>query len=101
MAMLCKVYTTMRRIINMKIDVIKQYNDLLKRQQDLNDQMSNLGREKDYKVQKIEKQYQSQIDNLVRDQEALAIVIANIEDYIKKSSGANNLVARNATKKER
>lgn len=85
----------------MKIDVIKQYNDLLKRQQDLNDQMSNLGREKDYKVQKIEKQYQSQIDNLVRDQEALAIVIANIEDYIKKSSGANNLVARNATKKER
>lgn len=85
----------------MKIDVIKQYNDLLKRQQDLNDQMSNLGREKDYKVQKIEKQYQSQIDNLVRDQEALAIVTANIEDYIKKSSGANNLVARNATKKER
>lgn len=87
--------------IIMKIDVIKQYNDLLKRQQDLNDQMSNLGREKDYKVQKIEKQYQSQIDNLVRDQEALAIVIANIEDYIKKSSGANNLVARNAVKKER
>lgn len=85
----------------MKIDVIKQYNDLLKRQQDLNDQMSNLGREKDYKVQKIEKQYQSQIDNLVRDQEALAIVITNIEDYIKKSSGANNLVARNAVKKER
>lgn len=85
----------------MKIDVIKQYNDLLKRQQDLNDQMSNLGREKDYKVQKIEKHYQSQIDNLVRDQEALAIVIANIEEYIKKTSGANNLVARNAVKKER
>jgi phage host-nuclease inhibitor protein Gam len=85
----------------MKIDVIEQYNDLLKRQQDLNDQMSNLGREKDYKVQKIEKHYQSQIDNLVRDQEALAIVIANIEDYIKKTSGATTLVARNATKKER
>lgn len=85
----------------MKIDVIKQYNDLLKRQQDLNDQMSNLGREKDYKVQKIEKQYQSQIDNLVRDQEALAITISNIEEYIKKAGGANNLVARNATKKER
>ena len=83
----------------MKIDVIKQYNDLLKRQQDLNDQMSNLGREKDYKVQKIEKQYQSQIDNLVRDQEALAITISNIEEYIKKTSGANTLVARNAVKK--
>ena len=91
----------MRRIINMKIDVIEEYNDLLKKQQYLNDQMSNLGREKDYKVQKIEKHYQSQIDNLVRDQEALAIVIANIEEYIKKTSGANNLVARNATKKER
>lgn len=87
--------------IIMKIDVIEEYNDLLKKQQYLNDQMSNLGREKDYKVQKIEKHYQSQIDNLVRDQEALAIVIANIEEYIKKTSGANNLVARNATKKER
>ena len=85
----------------MKIDVIKQYNDLLKRQQDLNVEMSNLGREKDYKVQKIEKHYQSQIDNLVREQEALAVTISNIEDYIKKTSGANNLVARNAVKKER
>lgn len=83
----------------MKIDVIKDYNDLLKRQQELNDKMSNLGREKDYKVQKIEKQYQSQIDNLVRDQEALAIVISNVEEYIKKTSGANTLVARNVTKK--
>lgn len=84
-----------------KIDVVKNYNDLLKEQQRLNDEMSNLGREKDYKVQKIEKHYQSQIDNLVRDQEALAIVISNVEDYIKKTSGANNLVARNAVKKER
>lgn len=83
----------------MKIDVIKDYNDLLKRQQDLNVKMSNLGREKDYKVQKIEKQYQSQIDDLVREQEALAVTIANIEDYIKKTSGANTLVARNAVKK--
>lgn len=83
----------------MKIDVIKDYNNLLKRQQDLNVKMSNLGREKDYKVQKIEKQYQSQIDDLVREQEALAVTIVNIEDYIKKTSGANNLVARNAVKK--
>ena len=85
----------------MKISVIEEYNNLLKEQQRLNDTMSNLGREKDYKVQKIEKHYQSQIDNLVRDQEALAIVIANVEEYIKKTSGANTLVARNATKKER
>ena len=89
----------MRRIINMKIDVIKQYNELLKRQQDLNVEMSNLGREKDFKVQKIEKHYQSQIDKLVREQEALAVTIANIEEYIKKVGGANNLVARNAVKK--
>lgn len=81
------------------VDVVKNYNELLKEQQALNDKMSNLGREKDYKVQKIEKHYQSQIDNLVRDQEALAIVIANVEDYIKKTSGANTLVARNVTKK--
>lgn len=85
----------------MKISIIEEYNNLLKEQQRLDDKMSNLGREKDYKVQKIEKQYQSQIDNLIRDQEALAIVISNVEDYIKKTSGANTLVARNATKKER
>ena len=88
----------MEKII-MKIDVIKKYNELLKEQQRLNDKMSDLGREKDYKVQKIEKHYQSQIDNTVRDQEALAITISNIEEYIKKAGGANNLVARNVTKK--
>lgn len=82
----------------MKIDVIKDYNNLLKRQQDLDVEMSNLGREKDFKVQKIEKHYQSQIDNLVREQEALAVTISNIEDYIKKTSGANTLVSRNAVK---
>lgn len=82
----------------MKIDIIKDYNNLLKRQQDLDVQMSNLGREKDFKVQKIEKHYQSQIDDLVREQEALAVTIANIEDYIKKTSGANTLVSRNAVK---
>lgn len=81
-------------------DTIKHYNDLLEKQQQLNDEMSNLGREKDYKVQKIEKQYQSKIDSLVREQEALAITIANVEDYIKKISVSNNnLVAKNATKK--
>lgn len=82
----------------MKIDIIKDYNNLLKRQQDLDVEMSNLGREKDFKVQKIEKHYQSQIDNLVREQEALAVTISNIEDYIKKTSGANTLVSRNAVK---
>ena len=82
----------------MKIDIIKDYNNLLNRQQDLDVEMSNLGREKDFKVQKIEKHYQSQIDNLVREQEALAVTIANIEDYIKKTSGANTLVSRNAVK---
>lgn len=82
----------------MKIDIIKDYNNLLKRQQELDVQMSNLGREKDFKVQKIEKHYQSQIDNLVREQEALAVTITNIEDYIKKTSGANTLVSRNAVK---
>lgn len=82
----------------MKIDIIKDYNNLLKRQQDLDVEMSNLGREKDFKVQKIEKHYQSQIDDLVREQEALAVTIANIEDYIKKTSGANTLVSRNTVK---
>ena len=43
--------------------VIGKYNKLVGRQQYLIDEMSNVGREKDYKVQKIEREYNFKIDN--------------------------------------
>ena len=45
--------------------VTDSYNKLINKQQILTDQMSNLGREKDYKVQKIEKEYLIKFKNLV------------------------------------
>ena len=60
--------------------IIDRYNDVLKQQQTLLNEMSNLGRKKDYEVQKIEKKYNEKIDNLVRKQQALAIVVTKKRD---------------------
>jgi hypothetical protein len=63
-------------------DVVKSYDALLKKQQKLMDAMSNLGREKDYKVQKIEKKYTSKIDNYIRQQEAVALRVELAKRYV-------------------
>lgn len=63
-------------------DVVKSYNALLKKQQKLNDGMSNLGRERDYKVQKIDKKYTSKIDNNIRQQQAVSLKIELIKRYV-------------------
>ena len=65
--------------------IIDRYNDVLKQQQTLLNEMSNLGRKKDYAVQKIEKKYNEKIDNLVRKQQALAIVADPTQSYISKT----------------
>ena len=65
--------------------IIDRYNDVLKKQQTLLNVMSNLGRKKDYEVQKIEKKYNEKIDSLVRKQQALAIVADSTQSYISKT----------------
>ena len=65
-----------------KKDVIKSYEALVRKQQKLMDEMSNLGREKDYCVQKIEKKYNSKIDNLVRNQQAIALQVEISKRYV-------------------
>jgi hypothetical protein len=65
-----------------KKDVIKSYEALVRKQQKLMDEMSNVGREKDYRVQKIEKKYNSKIDNLVRSQQAIALQVEISKRYV-------------------
>ena len=65
--------------------IIDRYNDVLKKQQTLLNVMSNLGRKKDYEVQKIQKKYNEKIDSLVRKQQALAIVADSRQTYISKT----------------
>lgn len=65
-------------------DVTNSYNNLLKQYQKNKDRMSNLGREKDYKVQKISKKYESEIEDCIHIGELLKIQIDNIRQYIEK-----------------
>lgn len=81
-------------------DVVKSYNALLRKQQKLNDGMSNLGRERDYKVQKIDKKYTSKIDNNIRQQQAVSLKIELIKRYVGDTDFEKaNLV--NKVKKEK
>ena len=81
-------------------DVVKSYNALLRKQQKLNDGMSNLGRERDYKVQKIDKKYKSKIDNNIRQQQAVSLKIELIKRYVGDTDFEKaNLV--NKVKKEK
>lgn len=83
--------------------VIGKYNKLVGRQQYLIDEMSNVGREKDYKVQKIEREYNFKIDNITRELKAVALQIDTIKQYVQAiGDDANPAVVQiKATKKER
>lgn len=83
--------------------VINKYEQLVRRQQTLIDDMSNLGREKDYKVQKIERDYNSKIDNITRELQAVALQIEGVKKYIDAIGETTNpaVTQIKATKKER
>lgn len=82
--------------------VTDSYNELVNKQQRLEDMMSNLGREKDYKVQKIEKEYNSKIDQITRELQAVALQIDAVKIYVSKIGESDNPAARQirTTKKE-
>jgi hypothetical protein len=62
--------------------VINKYERLVCKQQELINCMSNLGREKDYKVQKIEKEYESKIDKITRELQSVALQIDTVRKYV-------------------
>lgn len=77
-----------------KKDVIKSYEALVRKQQKLMDEMSNIGREKDYRVQKIEKKYNSKIDNLVRSQQAIALQVEISKRYVNDVNCDNSEIIK-------
>ena len=68
--------------INDGNNVVNEYNELIRSRKALEDTMANLGREKDYRVTKISKKYESKIDNIVRELAAIDLQIDIAEQYI-------------------
>lgn len=79
-------------------DVISEYEKVVSRQQQLIDTMSNLGREKDYKVQKIERYYNYKIDATTRELQAVALQIETIKKYIEAIGESANPATVQITK---
>ena len=82
-------------------DTVKSYQALIKRQQETMTKLSNVGREKDYKVQKIEKKYEAQIDDLVRELEAIDLQIDVAKRYVGSTSCAKADIIKKVNKKEK
>lgn len=65
-------------------NVVNTYNKLLNKKKFIEDRLSNTQREKDYKVQLIEKKYQSMIDKDMNELDAINGVIKQTQIYISK-----------------
>lgn len=63
-------------------NVIKYCDDLMKKQRENQDLMANLGRERDYKVNKINSEYDSKIEACSKRDEALALQIQMVKQYV-------------------
>ena len=68
-------------------NVIKMCDALMKKQRDNQDLMANLGRERDYKVNKINSEYDSKIEDCLKLDESLKLQISMIKTYVSGMSG--------------
>lgn len=82
-------------------DTVKSYQALIKRQQETMTKLSNVGREKDYKVQKIEKKYEAQIDDLVRELDAIDLQIDVAKRYVSSTTYEKADIIKRVNKKEK
>lgn len=67
-----------------KRNAVDVYNDLLRKKKAIEDKISNTQREKDYKVQLMEKKYQSEIDEQLNELDAINGEIDQTQKYISK-----------------
>lgn len=67
-----------------KYNILAEYNKAVNDLGKLNDKISNLQREKDYKVSKIEKDFEQQITIALNEKEQLEAMICYIKGIIKK-----------------
>jgi hypothetical protein len=81
--------------------VINSYEKLIKKQQALMNKMSNISRERDYRLKKIENRFDAKIDCLVREQEALNLIVDATQEYVRKINYDKAEVITKATHKKR
>lgn len=81
--------------------VINSYEKLIKKQQKLMSKMSNISREKDFKMEKLENRYDSKIDNLVREQAALNLIVGATQEYVRKTNYDKSTMIDKVTIKKR
>lgn len=67
-----------------KYNILAEYNKAVNDLGKLNDKISNLQREKDYKVSKIEKDFEQQITIALNEKEQLEAMITCVKSIIKK-----------------
>lgn len=67
-----------------RYNILAEYNKAVNDLGKLNDKISNLQREKDYKVSKIEKDFEQQITIALNEKEQLEAMICYIKGIIKK-----------------
>lgn len=63
----------------------EDYNDALKELESINDEIAKTQREKDLKVDTINKKYESQLNVLIRKKEELTIIIKNTKEYVSNN----------------
>ena len=63
----------------------KDYNKLLNQKQKVADLIAKTQREKDLKVDTINKKYENTLDKLMRKQSELEIVTSNPQEYVARN----------------
>lgn len=76
-------------------DFIKQFKELLAKQQKIVDNLSNTQREKEYKLNKLDKQYQSKIDKLLQAEKANELLIRITREFVAKTEYSGEMVKNN------
>ena len=64
--------------------ITKEYNNIIEQRAKIDDEIANLQREKDLKVDKINKDFERKIAVLLNKKDELELIINNSKEYYKK-----------------
>lgn len=82
----------MFRRITAKDKALKEYKGLLTQQRVIDRKLSNLQREKDFKVQRLEKSYQEKIDELIIAKIQIDKDVADTKAFVKDVSNTTFVI---------
>ena len=71
---------------------LKEYKGLLTQQRIIDRQLSNLQREMDFKVQRLEKSYQEKIDELIIAKKQIDKDVADTKEFVKEVSNSTFVI---------